>query len=792
MTIPQQAHSIMQGGTSNPSNRYATKPATELEIRENINQLLPFEVSSMSESETEDEGLSADDKKTNFKDHQENQTAIQTISTLGHHKNVDRYEEEDGEEDGDNDGKKYFRGRPSSCVFVASLAASLSDDELCVSVTEKFKTFGELARVKVLRDPKNRPYAFVQYTNDEDANVALRKAQGSLLNGRRLRCERANVNRTLFVTHSSAIDLETAAETLEEFGELEKLVPSINDHQYTKKLVEPIETNASWFVQFAYRIDAIRAFANLRSDPKWEVIWVKNIKVPKALNLLTRRNNQVRNTTPSKHAIVDEELSNLSLDCKPEGKRIMHCKPDMGGHEDNIKGTEGICESLENQEFVGATGKPGKEEFEDDNEDEDDEEEIIIDRQSIFVGQLHQSTTEKILQDRFGIYGTILDVNLINKPTNIFAFIKFETEEAAAAALERENHAILLNKTMHVQYKEIGGSRGRRKYSSRFNSYNYKSNPFVPNSVSRSWRKNIKAFAGPEISLAPPPINLSKKNMPFSNGSSGFPSSPNDTSSMVQPMGTSNFPMNMEQIDPNMMPFMTFPMPGIPPDFDLMMHMGPNPFLKSPNSPRRKSMFSNFGHTNSNSRMPGSNTNSLQGSRRSRSSKASELESKHQTDANTDINSESPGSADHTMEGSVTTYNHSSAGSLSGTHKEGKKDKDTSQSNNSIRGKYTRKYNYHGDPGAYYYPQFCYPSMPYPIGTANPMSHHAPAPPQPTNAGPVQPYWMVYPMPPGPSPTGLENGMVPAPMHIHRQRVDPSLTKHDRFSDGKKDCELDY
>lgn len=32
-----------------------------------------------------------------------------------------------------------FRGRPSSCVFVASLAAALSDDELSASVTKHFE-----------------------------------------------------------------------------------------------------------------------------------------------------------------------------------------------------------------------------------------------------------------------------------------------------------------------------------------------------------------------------------------------------------------------------------------------------------------------------------------------------------------------------------------------------------------------------------------------------------------------------------------------------------------------------
>ena len=64
------------------------------------------------------------------------------------------------------------RGRPSACVFVASLCSTTADDDLCVSVTNLFEKWGKITRVKVLRDTRNRPYAFVQYTNDKDAAAA--------------------------------------------------------------------------------------------------------------------------------------------------------------------------------------------------------------------------------------------------------------------------------------------------------------------------------------------------------------------------------------------------------------------------------------------------------------------------------------------------------------------------------------------------------------------------------------------------------------------------------------------
>lgn len=73
------------------------------------------------------------------------------------------------------------RGRPSACVFVASLCSTLSDDELSISVTNHFQQWGSLATVKVLRDTCNRPYAFVQYTTDEQSKLAIEKGHNSVL-----------------------------------------------------------------------------------------------------------------------------------------------------------------------------------------------------------------------------------------------------------------------------------------------------------------------------------------------------------------------------------------------------------------------------------------------------------------------------------------------------------------------------------------------------------------------------------------------------------------------------------
>lgn len=252
-----------------------------------------------------------------------------------------------------------------------------------------------------MRDPSNRPYAFVQYTTDEDAKKALRGAQHSMLDGRSIRCEPAKVNRTLYIATATGIDLplKNVKEVLEVYGEVEQMVGN-NDSQFRKS-----NLNKAWFCKFAYRDDAIRAYANLRLSPDWIVEWAQNIESP----------------------------SDLAAKVEPE---------------------------------------------------------VVIDKFSVFVGQLDARVTKENLNERFSRHGKIVDIVLVIRAGNNFAFIKFETEKAAAAAVERENHAVFLDKTMHVQYREL-----------------HHKKPHFGNNQ-------------PRLNLAPPPVNLPVRRA--STGSSVF------------------------------------------------------------------------------------------------------------------------------------------------------------------------------------------------------------------------------------------------------------------------------
>lgn len=282
--------------------------------------------------------------------------------------------------------------KPSSCVFVASLRSTRSDDDLCRSVTTHFSQFGSLLSVKVLRDPSDRPYAFVQYSNDEDSKTAIDLGHNSTLDGRRLRCEAAKVNRTLFVAGFKALTLKEIESEMQKYGEVELIVAATEKGQLVTEQLTPRSSSENWFVKFSYRDDAIRAFASITDNPEYHVEWAQNI---------------------------DDLDVNVPK----------------------------------------------------------------IDKFSIFIGLLFPEVTEKDIRERFGAYGEISEVQIKVKPISTFAFITYKLELSAASAVATENHAMFMDKTIHVQYKEV---------------------------TARSITRVILSPRTP-VALAPPPINVRRK-----------------------------------------------------------------------------------------------------------------------------------------------------------------------------------------------------------------------------------------------------------------------------------------
>ncbi|KAG2211950.1 hypothetical protein INT47_004637, partial [Mucor saturninus] len=78
-----------------------------------------------------------------------------------------------------------------------------------------------------------------------------------------------------------------------------------------------------------------------------------------------------------------------------------------------------------------------------------------LDRFSIFIGNLHESTSDADLSLKFKLYGTIVQTHVIRKnPRKVFAFIRFKEEEAALKAIHSENGNIWNERILRVNYRE--------------------------------------------------------------------------------------------------------------------------------------------------------------------------------------------------------------------------------------------------------------------------------------------------------------------------------------------------
>ncbi|KAJ3315763.1 hypothetical protein HDU76_002109 [Blyttiomyces sp. JEL0837] len=178
------------------------------------------------------------------------------------------------EEKGDNHEDVLIM--PQACLFVANLNSSRSDEQLYESCYNYFRHWGELFSVKVHRDANSRPSAFVQYYKIADAKRATAEAPQALLDGRMIRIEQANVNRTLFVKFSSSLKYDSVMGILEKWGPIEDFT-----------LLHDRETGFSkgcGFAKYFSREDAIKAFLGIRRMKKWTVDWATKVDRTKDLD----------------------------------------------------------------------------------------------------------------------------------------------------------------------------------------------------------------------------------------------------------------------------------------------------------------------------------------------------------------------------------------------------------------------------------------------------------------------------------------------------------------------------
>eukprot|EP00026_Physarum_polycephalum_P004277 Phypoly_transcript_04294.p1 GENE.Phypoly_transcript_04294~~Phypoly_transcript_04294.p1 ORF type:complete len:546 (+),score=93.93 Phypoly_transcript_04294:324-1961(+) len=166
------------------------------------------------------------------------------------------------------------KGPPQACLFVANLPSpEVGEDR----IREHFSQFGEVLKVKLIKDRSSRPYAFVQFCEVDDSNEALKS--NKLFDGKRLRVERAKVNRTLFIAKLSRNTTNIALrEQAQKFGPVES-VTIIKNHQTNR-------SKGCGFVKYTYREDAMDAFVGLKNvNHKWVIEWATSTNDPDTLGV---------------------------------------------------------------------------------------------------------------------------------------------------------------------------------------------------------------------------------------------------------------------------------------------------------------------------------------------------------------------------------------------------------------------------------------------------------------------------------------------------------------------------
>ncbi|TLD33093.1 hypothetical protein PspLS_01436 [Pyricularia sp. CBS 133598] len=123
----------------------------------------------------------------------------------------------------------------TACVFVANLPQLQDDQSLEAAITREFSKYGTVF-VKIRRDKDQMPFAFCQYTRDEDAKTAVDQGRGTQILGRCCRTEMVKANRTFLVSrrYGNQITLDEARDVLEPFGAISKVeIPDVRTQEAT-------------------------------------------------------------------------------------------------------------------------------------------------------------------------------------------------------------------------------------------------------------------------------------------------------------------------------------------------------------------------------------------------------------------------------------------------------------------------------------------------------------------------------------------------------------------------------
>ncbi|KAI4248439.1 MAG: hypothetical protein L6R40_000999 [Gallowayella cf. fulva] len=271
--------------------------------------------------------------------------------------------------------------------------------------------------VKIRRDSKGMPFAFCQYENVSDAQRAITMGRGLPIDGRPCRTEVAKVNRSLYLSKVTG-----GAIPEEEARQILSRFGALEKLWYCSQTdMEMFRLPEGVWVMFAFFQDCRDAQAGFRDDPTYRL---EQPKMPEDM--------RTRLSVRSSASLMHREMP-----------RISPARYGGSPQAAMMRRAADVC--------------------------------------SVFVGNLPRDATEDKLRELFGMYGRIVHIEIVRKPSvnagvNTFAFLQFhsaeEAEIAARLFYQLDGHRLRVERKESAEslaHRDTGLSGGSPR-NSRFDS----------------------------------------------------------------------------------------------------------------------------------------------------------------------------------------------------------------------------------------------------------------------------------------------------------------------------------
>jgi RNA recognition motif-containing protein len=159
------------------------------------------------------------------------------------------------------------KGPPDACLFVSGLPSDITEN----SLTEYFSNWGQVLKVTIMRD-KIRPYGFVQLSDRNRAQEAIKSPEPHVINGKKINVEKTKVNTTLFVAKIPKTMVNADIRSLaESYGPVESVA-----------IIKTPGTQISKgqaFIKFEFKEDAEKCLNGFKTTyPNWICEWAKSTR----------------------------------------------------------------------------------------------------------------------------------------------------------------------------------------------------------------------------------------------------------------------------------------------------------------------------------------------------------------------------------------------------------------------------------------------------------------------------------------------------------------------------------